>query len=128
MSETRKDRWQTMRDLGYSDAEIGARFAVSRQTVLHTLGAAGTDRRRGMRLSDTPPPVVTVGSDADKALPTALREWRARHGLTQAEAAKILHVGHVPSYAKWERGLKCGTAALVLDFLKLWETHKNILT
>lgn len=36
--------------------------------------------------------------------PEALRQWRASHALTQAEAARLFNV-HPVTYAKWEVGL-----------------------
>lgn len=119
-TDLRLPQMRRLRGQGYSDAEIGHKFGLSRQRVHSLLGSSAVDRRRGARVPDTRPPATGL-TDADRALPAALTGWRARYQLTQIEAAEILHLKSVTTYSKWERGLGCSLSGLVLDFLKLWE-------
>lgn len=120
-TDLRLKQMQLMRRNGYSDAEVGLKFGLSRQRVHTLLGTSAVDRRRGARVPDSVPPTALGTTKEDRALPAALASWRTRYGLTQIEAAKILHLKSVVTYSKWERGLGCSLSALVLDFLKLWE-------
>jgi len=60
-----------------------------------------------------------------ESLPTTLQHWRARHGLTQNQAAVILRLTSLATQAQWERGRGCMLPNLVRNFIKLWEAHKN---
>ncbi len=48
-----------------------------------------------------------------KITPHALREWRKREGLTQAQAAELLNVSQ-QGYSKWEMGSAYPRAAAEL--------------
>lgn len=120
-------RMQEWRDLGYSDSQIAAHFKTSRQAVHQKLGKRVDDNRKGPRITATPStrPPDPSATPADCALPHVLTDWRANHGLTQEQARAILHLANVGTYSRWERGEGCSLAALVINFIKLWEKDKK---
>ena len=129
-NETRVAEMRRKRDDGYSDAEIGARYGMSRAYVHKLLGPFPVDRRKGARLpTGLPAPAAAPGmrglSADDIALPGELRDWRLRNSLTQQQAREILGLASVVSYSKWENGHGCSLSTLVRRYLKLWERYRK---
>ena len=102
------ENMHAMRRAGDADSAIAAAHGVTRQRVHQLLGPR-PPRRRQPRLPLPPP--VDFGR--------ALREWRARRGLSQSQAARLLRVT-AHSVSCWETGRTgCSLAATVLRLLEL---------
>ena len=115
---TTTDRLDAMRALraeSVPDAIIGSAFGISRQRVHMLLGA---------RAPETRPKIPPTDAGAADRLPSALRAWRERRGLTQKEAAKLLTLQSVMTYSAWETGNRgCALPALVLRYIELLDKH-----
>lgn len=128
-TDERLSRMRTLREQGFSDSAIGKAVDLSRQTVYKLLGPSSEDRRKQTRIDLTHWQAPFGKPERD--LPGALTLWRARHNLTQPQAAAILHISSPSTYSKWERGAGCSLPGLVIDFIKLWEfkkEHEKLLT
>lgn len=118
MSYADRDRSMSLlRSAGVSDDIIGQVFGVSRQSVHKRLGA----RPEGE--GDTPLPKV-----ATEDLPARLAAWRARRGLSQASAARLVGISQKYGnmlWSQWETGAKSpalpGAIALLLD---MYDKHE----
>ena len=123
VTANRKSCMQIQRDAGFSDSQIAKIHGVTRQAVHAVLGKRAIDQRKGRtRINFDRSPTIEPKTEADRLLPMALREWRARHNLTQSQVCEILHVDFLSTYQRWEKGERsCRYAELLLDFIKLWE-------
>jgi len=127
MNETQINEMRQLREAGATNKQVGERYGISAQRVHQILGPAKTKVHQ-LRFPSLNKRNQALGSEAARALPGALMAWRARNNLTQYEASQILHLSVVSNYSNWERGVGCSLPGLVLDFIKLWEAHKNLLT
>ena len=93
-------RARAWRESGLSDARIGAALKVTRQAVHAALGPRP---RRAPPARPAPPPAPNRVEFA-----AALKAWRARHGYSQAAAARALRVT-AHSVSSWELQ-RCGCA------------------
>lgn len=113
MPPTRIERGHAMRRDGLTDLEIAERLGVTRQRVHALLGPRPAEPARRI----DPPAVVAPGQ-----LAARLRGWRARHGMTQAEAAAALRVP-LKTFHNWEYGRGCALAELVAMTVDLLESR-----
>ena len=108
---TREESMAVLREGGVPYSLIGAAFGVSKQYVGATLGPMPAKTGSGA------PPT----GDNDVDVSRTLRDWRARHGLSQAAAARILGVS-LSALAPWETGrIGCSLPELLVRFVRLYD-------
>jgi len=116
-TENRSALMQRMREAGITDPQIAEVFDLSKQRVNTILGPVGK-RARHVAIAHH----AMNYRDAQEALPQELWRWRNRHNWTQADAANVLCLGNVNVFSRWERrSVKCSLAALLLQFIKLYD-------
>ncbi len=108
---TRIELAQKLRRQGLSDAAIGAHLAMSRQRVHTLLGP----RQAAPQTRPEPPQCVSA-----EEFEARLRDWRARRGLTQAQAAATLRCP-LKTYLNWEYGKPPALAPLVMHLIEMLE-------
>lgn len=109
--DERNSAMQSMRAYA-PDSAIAEAFGLTRQRVHALLGPRA---RRPAAAIPLPP----EEADAADRLPAELRQWRARRGLSQAQAAEALGIEH-GTLNRWETGRGgCSLAGLVLHYLRL---------
>ena len=94
-----------------SDAAIAVKTGVSRQHLHKVLGPRPARPKASRARAAAAPPTAgpTLAQFAAK-----LRAWRAKHQLTQSQAATLLHV-HKQVISNWETGRNgCALAASML--------------
>lgn len=112
---------RAMRAEGASDAAIAAAMVppVTRQHVHSVLGPR---RRTAIAVK---PRSVTAPTISRSDFAVALRGWRARHSLTQVEAAQRLQVSS-HCIAMWEcEHAGCALAGAVLHLMRLLDRKEN---
>lgn len=120
LADTTPDRttiMQALRDDGVSDAAIARAFNLTRQRIGAILGP---------RLEPRKPVPGPLDTTADKRLPSALRDWRHRRGMTQRDAGAMLGVD-LQTVSVWESGRKgCSLATMLLRYLDLTDEIDKI--
>ena len=111
MTAQRLAAMRAMRALDKPDSAIGRRYGLTRQRVHQILGKRPPTPRRAPPAA---PPAPTREEFA-----AALLAWRRRRGLSQAQAARLLHVT-VTSISAWENEVcGCSLAGAVMLLLEL---------
>jgi DNA-binding XRE family transcriptional regulator len=119
MSENTHERVIAMRAQGVSDRKIADALGLTRQRIHRIAGPRQTDGRFGPR-SDTPPP-----PPIEHAM--ALREWRERHSLTQAQAGALIGVNTM-TVSRWERNGECSVPSLLLAYIEMYDIIDMLAT